>query len=213
MTTVIIDYGIGNVLSIANRLRTASIDAVVSSDPAVIRGASRLILAGVGAFDAGMHNLESRGLIPVLREAVFEHGVPFLGICLGMQLLMRGSDEGGGEREGLGWIDGRSVRIRGEGTNGGSIKVPHMGWNEIQPVRASALLEGLDDKSRFYFAHSYAVECANQDDVVANVVHGKAFPAIVVHGHVCGVQFHPEKSHRYGKKLLENFAAADLNGC
>lgn len=211
MTLVIIDYGIGNVLSIANMLRSAAIDAEISADPNKIRGASRLILAGVGAFDAGMQNLDDRGLVPVLREAVFEKRVPLLGICLGMQLLMRGSDEGAGEREGLGWIDGRSFKIRGDGAT--PIKVPHMGWNEIQPTRDSALLEGLSDKSRFYFAHSYAVECANQSDVVAKATHGTAFPAIVAHGHVCGVQFHPEKSHRYGRQLLENFAVADLNGC
>jgi glutamine amidotransferase len=212
MSVVIIDYGIGNVLSIANMLRSAAIDAEISADPDKIRGASRLILAGVGAFDAGMKNLDDRGLVPVIREAVFEKKVPLLGICLGMQLLTRGSDEG--EREGLGWIDGRSFKIRGNGGDGATpIKVPHMGWNEIQPVRDSALLEGLDDKSRFYFAHSYAVECASQSDVVANTTHGRAFPAIVAHGHVCGVQFHPEKSHRYGRQLLENFAASDLNGC
>jgi glutamine amidotransferase len=211
MSLVIIDYGIGNVLSIANMLRSAAIEAEISADPDKIRGASRLILAGVGAFDAGMKNLHDRGLVPVMREAVFEEGVPLLGICLGMQLLMRGSDEGAGDREGLGWIEGRSFKIRGDGTT--PIKVPHMGWNEIQPVKDSSLLEGLNDKSRFYFAHSYAVECASQSDVVANTTHGTAFPAIVAHGHVCGVQFHPEKSHRYGRRLLENFAAADLNGC
>jgi imidazole glycerol-phosphate synthase subunit HisH len=209
MTLVIVDYGIGNVLSIANMLRSASVEAVVSSDPAQIRGASRLIIAGVGAFDAGMDNLNLRGLVPLLRETVFDRQVPVLGICLGMQLLMRSSEEG--SREGLGWIDGRSVRIRGDGST--PLKVPHMGWNEIQPARESPLLGGLRDNTRFYFAHSYAAECTNPDDVIANTVYGKAFPAIVSHGNVYGVQFHPEKSHRYGRKLLENFAEADLNGC
>jgi imidazole glycerol-phosphate synthase subunit HisH len=209
MTLVVVDYGIGNVLSIANMLRSASVKAVVSSDPAVLRSASRLIIAGIGAFDAGMNSLNSRGLVPLLREAVFERHVPILGICLGMQLLMRGSEEG--SCEGLGWIEGRSIRIRGDGQN--PLKVPHMGWNDIEPARESPLLNGLRENTRFYFAHSYAVECANQDDVVANTVYGKAFPAIVSHGHVFGVQFHPEKSHKYGRKLLENFAAAELNGC
>ena len=209
MTIVIIDYGIGNVLSIANMLRRSSIEAQISSDPETIRRASKLILAGVGAFDAGMDNLESRGLLPVIRDAVFEQHVPMLGICLGMQLLMRGSDEG--ERDGLGWIEGRSIRIRGNGAT--PLRVPHMGWNEIQTLRPSALLEGLDDTSRFYFAHSYAVEVASESDVVAQSVYGKPFPAIVAHGRVCGVQFHPEKSHRYGRRLLENFAGADFSGC
>jgi glutamine amidotransferase len=209
MTLVIVDYGIGNVRSIANMLRSASLDAVVSADADVIRRASKLIIAGVGAFDAGMSNLNERGLVPILREAVFENHIPVLGICLGMQLLMRGSEEG--SLEGLGWIDGRSLRLRSNGA--APIKIPHMGWNEIQPVNASPLLTGLDENARFYFAHSYAVECANPDDVVATTVHGSAFPAIVAHGRVCGFQFHPEKSHRYGRRLLENFVAADLNGC
>ena len=209
MTLVIVDYGIGNVLSIANMLRSASVKATVSSDPDVIRGASRLIIAGVGAFDAGMDHLNSRGLVPLLRDAVFERHVPVLGICLGMQLLMRSSEEG--SREGLGWIDGRSVRIRGNGPT--ALKVPHMGWNEIEPVRASPIVAGLLENTRFYFAHSYAVQCANPADVIANTIYGDAFPAIVSHGHVYGVQFHPEKSHRYGRKLLDNFAKADLNGC
>ena len=211
MSVVIIDYGIGNVLAIANMLRHSAIDAEISADPRTIRDASRLILAGVGAFDAGMDHLERRGLVPVIREAVFERGVAILGICLGMQLLMRGSDEGEGTREGLGWINGRSVRIRGDGQP--PLRVPHMGWNEIQPVRKSTLLDGLEENSRFYFAHSYAVDVADDADVVANTTYGKEFPAVVAHGRICGVQFHPEKSHRYGRRLLENFATADLNGC
>lgn len=211
MSIVIIDYGIGNVPAIANMLRRSSIDAEITSDADRIRGAKKLILAGVGAFDAGMEQLEKRGLIPVLREAVLEKHVPILGICLGMQLLMRGSDEGGGTREGLGWIAGRSVRFRSDGPT--PLRVPHMGWNEIQPVKQSPLLNRLGDTSRFYFAHSYAVEVEHASDVVANATYGTAFPAIVAHGHVCGVQFHPEKSHRYGRQLLENFAAADFNGC
>lgn len=209
MTLVIVDYGIGNVLSIANMLRSASVPAVVSADPADIRGASRLIIAGVGAFDAGMSSLHERGLVPVLRDAVFERRIPVLGICLGMQLLMRGSEEG--KAEGLGWIEGSSSRIRPNGDQ--TLRVPHMGWNDIEPARESPLLEGLREHARFYFAHSYAVECADERDVVATTVYGSAFPAIVGHGHVFGVQFHPEKSHKYGRRLLENFAAADLAGC
>jgi imidazole glycerol-phosphate synthase subunit HisH len=202
----IVDYGIGNVLAIVNMFRSAGIQAEVTGDPDQLRSASRLILAGVGAFDAGMNNLRDRGLVPVLQEAVFERGIPVLGICLGMQLLMQGSDEG--SATGLGWIEGRSVRIRGDGPV--PVKVPHMGWNEVQPVRSSPLLRGLEHHGRFYFAHSFAVACANADDVVANAIHGAPFPAIVSHGRVSGVQFHPEKSHKYGRQLLTNFAQAEL---
>jgi glutamine amidotransferase len=201
----IVDYGIGNVAAIVNMLRSARVEAEVTADAAKLLSASRLILAGVGAFDAGMRNLHARHLVPVLREAVFERGIPMLGICLGMQLLMRGSDEG--SAEGLGWIEGRSVRIRSDGPV--PIKVPHMGWNEVQPVRASPLLAGLERDGRFYFAHSYAVEVTNAGDVVAHAVHGKPFPAIVAHGRVAGVQFHPEKSHKYGRRLLTNFATGE----
>lgn len=202
----IVDYGIGNVPAIANMFRHASIEARITSDPAELRRASRLILAGVGAFDAGMKNLRDRGLVPILEDAVFGKKIPVLGICLGMQLLMRGSDEG--SEQGLGWIDGRSVRIRPDGPV--AVKVPHMGWNEVQPQRESPLLNGLRDHGRFYFAHSYAVECRDGTDVVATAIHGSPFPAIVAHHHVCGVQFHPEKSHKYGRQLLTNFATADL---
>lgn len=209
MSLVIVDYGIGNVLSIGNMLRSASVPNAISADPQVIRGASKLILAGVGAFDAGMHNLRERGLVPVLTEAVHGRGTPILGICLGMQLLMEGSDEG--VDAGLGWIRGRSVRMRSDHTP--PVKVPHMGWNEIRPARESPLLEGLRDGARFYFAHSFAVTCADPGDVVATAWHGAPFPAIVSRGAVSGVQFHPEKSHRFGKRLLQNFAAMALAPC
>ncbi len=204
MSIAIIDYGIGNVASIANMLQSASIPAVVTADPAVIAQSTRLIIAGIGAFDAGMERLHDRGLVPVLTDAVFEKKIPVLGICLGMQLMMQSSEEG--QRDGLGWIAGRNVRI-GRNPEAEPVKVPHMGWNVIKVRRESPLLDGLSGETRFYFAHSYSVACDNLDDVVADASYGGSFPVIVSHGHVCGVQFHPEKSHRYGRQLLRNFAS------
>lgn len=196
----IVDYGTGNLGSIRNMLKKIGADSLVSSDPADVRRADKLVLPGVGAFDAGMVNLERAGLIPVLEERVRRAAVPTLGICLGMQLMTRRSEEG--ERPGLGWIDAEGVRFLAHD----SLKVPHMGWNLAYPACEDPLTLDLPNEPRFYFVHSYFVRCVNQDDVLMTTLYGEPFHSAFRHENIWGVQFHPEKSHRFGMHLLRNFA-------
>jgi glutamine amidotransferase len=199
----IVDYGLGNLGSIANMLKKVGAAATITADPAVIRQADRLILPGVGAFDTGMRNLEERGLIPLLNERVLGDEVPILGVCLGMQLLGRRSEEG--QLPGLGWLDAAAVRFKFEGVNA-HLKIPHMGWNELTVCQPHPLFADLQEESRFYFVHSYHVVCANPANVLARTTYGFDFTSAVVKGNIIGVQFHPEKSHRFGMTLLQNFA-------
>ena len=199
----IVDYGMGNVGSILNMLKHLGHAACISAQPDDIRHASKLILPGVGAFDAGMSNLAARGLRQALDEAVCERQVPVLGICLGMQLLSRRSEEG--LLPGLGWLDAATVRFHFAATDSGP-RIPHMGWNLAIPVRPDPLIAGLEKEARFYFVHSYHLVCSDPADELARTTHGYVFPSIVRRGHIYGTQFHPEQSHRYGMKLLGNFA-------
>jgi glutamine amidotransferase len=199
---VIVDYGMGNLGSIANMLKQVGAPAIISADPQVITGAERLILAGVGAFDAGMERLHNLGLIPTLERMVLEQEIPFLGICLGMQLLGRRSEEG--QRPGLGWLEADTVRFD-FGANPARLRIPHMGWNELQPRTSHPLLQDLGEEPRFYFVHSFYVRCDRREDVLAQTEYGLWFDAVVGRGNLLGTQFHPEKSHRYGKKVLQNF--------
>jgi len=197
----IIDYGMGNLGSIRNMLKKIGADSEITAEPARIAAATKLVLPGVGAFDAGMENLDKSGLVPLLNERVRRDEVPVLGICLGMQLMTHSSSEG--ERPGLGWVDAKAVRfVPADAT----LKVPHMGWNIAQPVRDDALLEGLPRESRFYFVHSYYVACERREDVLLTTFYGADFDSGFRRGNVWGVQFHPEKSHRFGMHLLRNFA-------
>ena len=202
---VVIDYGLGNPASARNMLRKAGVDAVVTADPTAIAGASRLVLPGVGAFDHGMQNLEDRGLIPVLNDAVLARKVPVLGICLGMQLMSRGSEEG--VKPGLGWLAASTVRF--DFPVGSGLRVPHMGWNTVRSRGSSFLSRSLAADDRFYFVHSYHVRCDELDDVSLVADYGGEVVAGVVRGNVAGTQFHPEKSHKFGLALLKAFAEWD----
>lgn len=195
----IVDYGMGNVGSIRNMLKTVGRDSIITSDPAQIGAANKLILPGVGAFDAGMRNLRERGLIDVLGQAV-ARGTPVLGICLGMQLMCKSSEEGA--LPGLGWVDAEVVRFR---PTQSSIKVPHMGWNTLSVARTNPLITATGEQ-RFYFVHSYHVVCREPGDVVATAHHGYPFHAAFGRDRLFGVQFHPEKSHRFGRALMQLFA-------
>lgn len=198
---VIVDYGMGNLASIANMLQRVGSRGVISGDPALISGAEKLILPGVGSFDAAMRNLSERGLLPVLSEKVCLRKTPVLGICLGMQLLTSRSEEG--ELPGLGWISAETRRF--DFPQGG-LKIPHMGWNSVREEKDSPLLSGTGGEQRFYFVHSYHVVCHDRRDVLATASYGGDFVAAVSRDNIYGVQFHPEKSHRFGMGLMKNFA-------
>lgn len=197
----IVDYNMGNLGSIRNMLKKIGVDCEVTADPSRIAAATQLILPGVGAFDAGMENLHRSGLVPLLNERVREAGIPILGICLGMQLMTNGSEEG--RVPGLGWIDARTLRFQPRDR---ALKVPHMGWNRVTVARPSLLADELPEEPRFYFVHSYYVSCAKDDDVLLRTTYGDEFASAFHSRNVWGVQFHPEKSHKFGMQLLLNFA-------
>lgn len=199
---VIADYGMGNLGSIANMFKRVGVPSMITSDLSEIDAATKLVLPGVGSFDSAMERVEESGMHEILTRKALVERIPVLGICLGMQLLMDGSDEG--RRPGLGWIAGR-VHDFG-GVDGFVEKVPHMGWNDVRRTEGSALTGELGEAPRFYFVHSYFVKCADPGDVILTARYGIEFDAAVHRENIYGVQFHPEKSHRYGMRLLRNFA-------
>lgn len=192
----------GNVGSIQRMLKKVGADSALTSDPQELRLADKLILPGVGAFDAGMNRLHETGLTPLLNELVLEQRKPLLGICLGMQLLMDSSEEG--TADGLGWVPGQVRRFDWPDEQE-SLRVPHMGWNLVRPSNDSPLFEELDEQSRFYFVHSYFAAPEDARSQAASAHYGFDFCCSVRRDNIYGVQFHPEKSHRYGLKLLQNF--------
>lgn len=191
----------GNIGSMVNMLKKVGVPAdqiEISESPTEINRAKKLILPGVGAFDTGMRNLQERNLIGVLNKKVLEEKVPVLGVCIGIQLMTQKSQEG--RLAGLGWIEAETVRFNTEK------KVPHMGWNKICAKKKHPLLDHMRDDARFYFVHSYHLNCDNEEDVLAKTEYDYPFVSAVQKNNIMGVQFHPEKSHAFGMQLLKNFA-------
>ena len=201
---LIIDYDIGNVGSIKNMLKKAGFESTISRDVNEIERADKLILPGVGSFDYGMAMLNKLGLVEILNHQVLGEKKPVLGICLGTQLLFQSSEEG--ESPGLGWIEGQ-VKKFDFGDNPSKLKIPHMGWNHVESINDNPLLQGFEELPRFYFVHSYYVQCARQEDVAGMTDYGCKFTSAVCCDNVMGTQFHPEKSHRFGLHLIKNFAS------
>lgn len=199
---VIIDYDLGNLGSIQNMISRIGYGSVVSKKREDIQTADKLILPGVGSFDKGMENIQKLQIDEVLRIAVIENKKPLLGICLGMQLLTNSSEEG--NLPGLGYLNASVKKFKFDDTQN-HLKIPHMGWNTIVVNGASKLLEGMPADCRFYFVHSYCVNCNQPENIIASTKYGINFVSAFQKDNIAGVQFHPEKSHKYGMKLLKNF--------
>jgi glutamine amidotransferase len=199
----IIDYGLGNILAFQNVFKRLNIETTIAQTPTVLEGATKLILPGVGAFDHAMDLLCKSGMRETIDHMVLEKQVPVLGVCVGMQILAHSSTEG--KLPGLGWIDG-NVRDFKSSQAGGSLPVPHMGWNDVTAARENPLFRGLQADARFYFLHSFYFECHRPEDSIATSRYGGDFSCAVNAGNIYGVQFHPEKSHSFGTTLLKNFA-------
>lgn len=200
----IVDYGIGNLGSLRNALAKVGRTADISRDPDTVAMAQRIILPGVGAFDRAVAHLSQSGLGEAVTRAAAE-GTPVAGVCLGMQLLMDGSDEGA--LPGLGLVAGRATRFPSS-IDGRRLLVPHMGWSETVPAKPSRLAPSLSERGRYYFVHSYAVDADDKDDVLTWTDYGRRFASSVERRNVLGIQFHPEKSHRFGLALLRDFAGS-----
>ena len=199
-TIVIVDYGFGNLGSVSNMFRRVGVPAVITSSIEAIASAGKIVLPGVGSFDAGMRGIEDRGLREVLDRKALQEKVPVLGICLGAQLMTRGSEEG--SSPGLGWIAAGVRRFQVQP----HVKVPHMGWNLAKVCRASALTAGTAEESRYYFVHSYYIRVEDPAHSILKTTYGIEFDSGIQRENIYGVQFHLEKSHKFGMQLLANFA-------
>ncbi|WP_318484968.1 imidazole glycerol phosphate synthase subunit HisH [Photobacterium leiognathi] len=198
----IINTGIGNIASVANMIKKAGGNPIICNKPSELSGNSKLLLPGVGSFDHGMNLLTTQGWIEPLNNLVLNKKVPILGICLGMQMMLLKSEEG--QKNGLGWIDGEVIKFKRE--NIGGLKIPHMGWNIVKSLKDNSYID-VDNESRFYFVHSYHVQCNNEHDIMLSCNYGYDFTCAFSHENIIGAQFHPEKSHKFGihffKKYLE----------
>jgi len=197
---VIVDYGMGNLGSIKNMLKYIDVESKISEDPGQLLDADKIILPGVGSFDRAITQINELGFREALDQKALVEKIPILGICLGMQLLTESSEEG--KLPGLGWVPGGTFRF----PRSTSLKVPHMGWNLVQKSTESVLTSDLSQESRFYFVHSYYVKVKNAQNSILKTTYGLEFDSAIQNENIFGAQFHPEKSHKYGMQLLQNFA-------
>lgn len=200
MEVSVLDYGAGNVGSVIRMIEKSGAKAFKIATEDEVLNAQKLIIPGVGAFDYGMQKLAERGLINPLNE-LKNRGVPILGICLGMQLMCNKSEEG--VLDGLGWVDAEVIKF--DSLNYPQIRIPHMGWNTIKVVKDNKIIPPTNEELRYYFVHSYYVSCKEKDSVLAQTTYGNTFVSAFSNSNIFGVQFHPEKSHRFGMKLIQNF--------
>ena len=198
----VIDYGLGNIKAFLNVYKALNIPAMVARNAGDLTGATRLILPGVGSFDHAMELLQQSGMREVLDDLVLNRGVPVLGVCVGMQIMAERSEEG--KLPGLGWIRGSVSKLR-SAERVLPLRLPHMGWNDVTPLGSSGLFFGLEHDARFYFLHSYYFDCESSGTALAETEYGMRFVCAVRSHNIHGVQFHPEKSHQYGARLLQNF--------
>jgi glutamine amidotransferase len=197
----IVDYGLGNLTSVAGAIEKVGFEPLISSDPSDLARMDKLILPGVGAFGDGMANLTSRNLVGLLSDLVLTQKKPLLGICLGFQLIARTSEEFGNHK-GLGWIDAEITRLA---PGNSSLRIPHVGWNEVHQVEASILFDDIPDDGLFYYVHSYRMETTNKEFIVGECDYGERFISVIQADNIYATQFHPEKSQRHGLTLLKNF--------
>jgi glutamine amidotransferase len=199
----IIDYGLGNIRAFMNVYKQLNIPVIIAKHPDHLKGAEKIILPGVGAFDYAMQRFNDSGMRKTVDELVLNKNVPIMGICVGMQMLAKSSEEG--KLPGLGWIDAEVKRFDSSTFNHQTC-IPHMGWNDVKPVEPTQLMQNLEQNARFYFLHSYYFHCNRQEDTIATTDYGIQFSSAVGFNKIYGVQFHPEKSHQWGIQLLKNFA-------
>jgi glutamine amidotransferase len=199
----IIDYGVGNINAFVNVYKRLNVPVKIAKTAADLEDAQKIILPGVGHFDHAMTQLIKSGMREKLNELVLEKKVPVIGICVGMQMMGNDSDEG--TMKGLGWIDA-SIKKFDESKIRQVTRLPHMGWNDVAPLKVNPLFEGLETAALFYFLHSYYFECNDSSDILATSEYGGVFTCATHHKNIYGIQFHPEKSHSYGETLLHNFA-------
>ncbi|WP_019026747.1 imidazole glycerol phosphate synthase subunit HisH [Colwellia piezophila] len=203
----IVDYGSGNIQAIKNIYNKLKVDSYFAKNPEDLSKATHIILPGVGAFDEAMTQLNESGMREALDKAILIKKIPVLGVCVGMQIMANKSDEG--ELSGLGWFNAR-VRRFDVNSITHKPKIPHLGWNEIEPTKEHPIMNNIDNEKGFYFLHSYYFDCAEMDDVLLNTTYGINFNCAINKGNIFGFQFHPEKSHSNGVNLFENFAGLQL---
>ena len=203
----IVDYGSGNIQAIKNIYDKLKIKSCFAKVPEDLEGVTKIILPGVGAFDEAITQLNESGMRSILDKLVLKDNVPVLGVCVGMQIMAANSDEG--VLDGLGWFDA-TVKLFDENKIKNKPKLPHMGWNEINPMEANPILRNINNEQGFYFLHSYYFECNDEADVLIQAYYGHDFHCAINKGHIYGFQFHPEKSHSNGINLFKNFAELEV---